>query len=443
MKNGTILSLGLVLSIGITSCNDRELVTIEEHSSLPESLGEIVIPDTSRFLSNERAAQIAAAYCGNHLTSRASGRVVSSVKVIEDETGFPVMYVANYENNEGFLILSASKDYYPVLAESREGNFDAEILSSNHPVNIWLKENQFNIKHSDSLSDSIKNEIASLWMEYNLDRSEVFPYEWSRTGSFPDKPQSYYDSLRIWSMTRDVEVYTYEDYKLTEEYRRLSDEAKTNITTSLNINGNSLYGPIESSTLVVKSKTYDIFELDEDVNVNALRWQQEGGFNKFVPNRYPLGCTTVAVGQIMRYNKFPRHINWNLMRLSTPSEYTADFLYTLANSIGVVFDEGSSSGYDKNVSKVFKDYGYTVSEGNHNADRVVVSLKNGFPVYMSGFDDAGKGHAWMCNGVKHYASETLTRFMTVEYRPTLNHNPPMIEAYRLFPQRVKSDRFFI
>ena len=101
---------------------------------------------------------IAAYLSQTNLASRATSHVAESVDAVTDEDGNPLMYVVNYTNDQGFVILSALTSYLPILAQSDEGRFDLANLDSSHPVNLWLDEQKYLIKHADALPDSIKKE---------------------------------------------------------------------------------------------------------------------------------------------------------------------------------------------------------------------------------------------------------------------------------------------
>ena len=88
-----------------------------------------------------------------------------------DEDGSPLMYILNYKNG-GFVIISATKDYYPVLAFSDKGSF---VLSDQvNGVSIWFNDTKKQIKNSISLNDSIKTKIHAVWNSYeSFDNSSI------------------------------------------------------------------------------------------------------------------------------------------------------------------------------------------------------------------------------------------------------------------------------
>lgn len=178
------------------------------------------------------------------------------------------------------------------MAESDHGNFDLATLSPEHPVNIWLAEQKFRIANADSFDPELKASIASLWTSADADRKEVLT---PSRNNVPDKPQLYYDSLARWSTDPNLKVYLYEDYIKTSEYARLSATEKSEIQLKLHQLGNANYGTIESSTIVLR-RTVSDYSYNQ---LLATKWGQNEPYNMYVPNFDPLGCSTIAVGQIM------------------------------------------------------------------------------------------------------------------------------------------------
>lgn len=74
-------------------------------------------------LSKEDAMSVAAIFADANLT-RSGSRQVRNVVAINDETGNPLMYAVNFD--EGYILVSATRKYFPVLAEVESGNFDTE-----------------------------------------------------------------------------------------------------------------------------------------------------------------------------------------------------------------------------------------------------------------------------------------------------------------------------
>lgn len=418
----------------LTACNDSaEIPTVVEELSRLQTIST-TIPDTSVVVSETKAIQIALKQLSTH-SSRAADREIKSVETLIDSLGIAQMYVVNFTDSQGFVIISATKDYLPIIAESDHGNFDLSNISSDHPVNIWLKEQKFKINHTDLFDPEVKASIASLWTALDMDRKEIISD--SRSG-VPGKPQVYYDSLARWSTDPNLTVYLYEDYMRTTEYTQLPETTKGAIQAGLIQWGNSNYGSIESSTIVLRRNVNDY------VNKQLIhtKWGPEAPFNTYHPNKYPLGCSTIAAGQIINYHKHPASIDWNSIENTGYSTGTQKFLYQLAVNIGVKFGTDQSSASISSIKNCLSNYyNYKVTKQAYNGSKVRSEVLQGFPVLMSGYDTSylgiylTDGHAWVCDGVKYGNYGFEIRVLTIDYRPDASIVPNlMVEAYKQYVQ---------
>lgn len=57
-----------------------------------------------------------------------SGKTVKDIKTVYGEDNTPSMYIINYEGG-GFVIVGATKNYYPILAYSDTNSINIEKLS--------------------------------------------------------------------------------------------------------------------------------------------------------------------------------------------------------------------------------------------------------------------------------------------------------------------------
>ena len=66
------------------------------------------------------------------------------------------MYVINYSGG-GFVIISARKTYYPVLAYSDKSNFSREYLISG--LEEWMQYIKKNILNSEKVKDTLQSHV--------------------------------------------------------------------------------------------------------------------------------------------------------------------------------------------------------------------------------------------------------------------------------------------
>ncbi|ROS93169.1 C10 family peptidase [Paramuribaculum intestinale] len=426
MKTNILVALSTATLL--FSCNDsisEPPPTVEELSRTPITT---IVPDTSSIVTEAKAMQIALTQLAPQ-GSRAAETEIKSVESLTDSLGIAQMYIVNFANNRGFVIVSASKDYLPVIAESDHGNFDINNISPDHPVNIWIAEQKFKISHADSFDPEVKASIASLWTSLDTDKKELISD--SRSGA-PDKPQVYYDSLARWSMDSNLTVYLYEDYMRTSEYANLSPMIKSEIQSQLLQWGNANYGSIESSTIVLRR------EISQYTRTQLLttKWHQDIPFNMYVPNAWPLGCSTIAVGQIMYFHKYPSSFNWNEIQDNGFCDATERFLYHLGDNMGAVFSPNGTPCDNLDAKAYLERNGYKVTYQNYDTEGVLKEVSKRFPVFICGQDyTANKAHAWVCDGYERGQNGYEIRVMTIDYRPEASIIPDlMIEAYKKYTQ---------
>lgn len=181
----------------LLSCNDVDYLNVEQ-SFINARISESQLKDESSFVSVEEAKNIANLFFykqafANPLSRNDGNKEIDGTPIkVLDEDGSPLMYILNYKNG-GFVIISATKDYYPVLAFSDKGSF---VLSDQvNGVSIWFNDTKKQIKNSISLNDSIigtKYGLVGSWttpsnlvdglnsLMYNVQKEDYYPYETER-----------------------------------------------------------------------------------------------------------------------------------------------------------------------------------------------------------------------------------------------------------------------
>ena len=122
MKPNKTLFGAFVISVTliIGACQQTELSDSAPTPSLPAPAAEFVADDSD--LSAGDAAAIARIFRnGNRPTRAGSGAVVRNVVTIRDAAGRPAIYAVNLQ--EGYLLISATKRCYPILAQIDRGTF--------------------------------------------------------------------------------------------------------------------------------------------------------------------------------------------------------------------------------------------------------------------------------------------------------------------------------
>lgn len=333
-------------------------------------------------LSEEDARIVANLFAGNNLlTKSCHEKRIKEVVPVYGEDQHILMYAVNY--TDGYILVSATTNYYPILAVVEHGSF-AILPDSGQECIIDELKTAVSLSNENPVQDAYH-----AWREYIS--SPTFETTETKVGS------DYYTLLNNylggWLENGGAVYYLKSKPEgLPEEiYERFCENAHEDtpsdypymdcaIITEKHVYSTTTYGPFLQTSW------------DQDGNGNG------GGmdYNFYVPNNRALGCVTVAVGQIMRYFEYPLTYNWSIMPNNTSNAELSSFLAALRTDLCVDDDGGT---YDSNAKNTFRNYGYSSSLNDHSATNVCASLHQKRPVYLSGDDlNHDVGHAWVCDG---------------------------------------------
>lgn len=400
-----IIALSIPAIASLVSCANDEQLFIDNDMDTRAISYEINVPDTTKVVTESTAIKVARMFMQSESESRAAAKTVESVTPIFDADGTPQMYVVNYLNNQGYVIVSATKDYYPVIAFSDTGHFNMTNLSTEHPAHGWIQDQISSIRSNEDIQEEQRNEIASLWMIYNPTQA-YYGETLSRTSR--EKPRAYFDSIRMWNEQNGVEVYFYKDYILTEEYALLSTEDKRDIQARIHV-----FGQTEDDNSIIVLRRH--LTTQTKFNYINSKWDQIKPYNYLQPDTFPLGCTTVAAGLIMRHHQHPSTFDWAKMPETYCTATTQQFLYNLALNIGVRFAKEESPASTKNLINSLKSYGYNVILKDHSIPNIEKQLSLGNPVIMIGTDPNNGAHSWVCDGYDYFTTATNIYMMSLDY----------------------------
>lgn len=399
-----IMCVAALLSGVTLSCSQDDLLQSHDEKTLQNV--SVAVPDTTLTVTSEHIRRIV----DSRKQTRAGVREIKEIIPINTDTGIPLLYVVNFKNKKGFIIISATKDYLPVLAYSESGEFNLSLIQ-NTGTSLYFDDFKFLTSTAFSLPDSIKNTFRSMWENYSTLSRPL--YVLSRSSA--DVASLIGSHVREWQ-ENGYTVYTVADYKNTMEYQQLPEDARYKISRFPYGYGNGNYGPPESTSFVLRK------EVDSAINYPSFvttTWKQSNGFNKYTPYNYPAGCVAVAVCQILKYNEFPLSYDWDAMDDRYPTEATQRLLADVGSDLKTDYGaDGSSSTIDDAVS-TFRRKGYTgVKKIKHDGQRVLKDIKNRYPVFMKGHSDEGNGHAWVCDGAYGNGMNTVElKLMTLENCP--------------------------
>lgn len=158
----------------------------------------------------------------------------------------------------------------------------------------------------------------------------------------------------------------------------------------------------------------------EDVALlkQSVLWGQRTPYNDSLPvnlstgKPYPVGCTNVALSQIMAYHKYPTKYNWNLMANlvnieNNPfapkgmSDTIASFIRELTTITKTTFKEATDAASNNipDFIEALNTLGFAHSPAiNYDADAIRHSLRGKYSVIAFGQSATGSGHAFVISG---------------------------------------------
>lgn len=398
------------------SCSENEMETVP----MEMDTACINIVNDENFVSVIQASEVASLFLNANgkdtLTTRSSSiagvsfnKTVKEIKTVYGEDNTPSMYVINYEGG-GFVIVSATKNYYPILAYSDTNSMNVEEAMKTGFA-IWVDGTKQNIAESDSWDEESQAEFRRMWTVYETPKEDVVPL---------DATDDHYRDGTLFRQ-RLGELYQlcpgYSFGPLTSAKYFLSQSEYNTYVERAEIYGS----PLEFTIVGYKSPTQGV--VGPLINTT---WDQRNGYNTLCPNKSVAGCVAIAMAQIMKYYEWPQTYDWDNM----PNNYATLASQTLIADVGraVDMDYGSneSGATMGNTEKGFKAMGYTVTKKKHEAGDILNEVfYRRRPVFMTGdrknfIGFTWKGHAWVCEGVDYYTN-TVSYF--VEYLVDRSTNP--------------------
>lgn len=348
--------------------------------------------------------------------SRATGLSVELIKSNDEQGG---IFVINFGNDNGFMLCSATKSFYPVIAYSDNGHFDTENCPEN--VSLW-KENALDIiSESCNWPEDSLIKFKSIWSEFEengiletISRSphpSEYPSDWDETVI-----QAYEDSRRI--MMDSIVYWTSQGYtvlspaSITEE--AYNQWGENNLIPAIEACQGPIYYRFEErwqdvSAIVIKPTPSTQITIN---NFLTTEWGNYTTFQMSFPfvngERMPVPCGIVALGQIMKYYMWPSNYDWSSMPNNTGNKIISDFLlniYNVALNVNHPINPTNNIIRTDGLTEVLTEFGYSSQVNNHI--EILPYMENREPVLVTGFPSQYEnGHAFLACGYSFYDGAT-------------------------------------
>lgn len=428
MKNLAIIATCLI-SFSLVSCNNEAYEDMVSNTDNEPSVFKKT--NDSIFVTSEEALEKANAFLGRNSNKGKSANIEPVI-----ENGQTMFYVVNYPEG-GFAVISATKDYYPVLAYSEENNMDLSI--DNDGIKEWVEDTKGAVKDCKTKHDSIKVQMRNLWIDKsNRKNGFVRPTAATRGYSYSSGQVACWNRLDEYAMKYgDGWIFApLSDPLVRETFEKVGCSYEyENLLYSANFNHSSP----ECSVIGWKNevKRHEIKPL-----LNT-QWHQGAPFNNLC-NGNPAGCAAIAVAQVLRYhvlnnNGAPYSFSINGIKgnMSQVPDYASSsskqdvFVRFVGGLIDTHYSSNGSWTTPGSVEDGLKNLGYSVSVKTHNRNDVSNSIANGRPVIMLGsatnleilpgsLSYIGNSHYWVADGLQTRMEDQLEFF--TEWQPYDNGN---------------------
>ncbi len=367
--------------IGDTSENMADEFMIHNYSQKYHRKG---IDRSTVVISAADARLVAERYIEGEPTVKSFDKSVKDVIPVFDKNGEPVIYAVNFD--DGYIWISARTDYYPIVAEVENGHFSMDDLENG--VGIMLRDISEEIEYVASLDGFY--EYRNAWQPY---MEGISCDSMISTKAWSVEEQIAYNLLTD-RLHDDGYDYAFLMYSSPQSNMNLPEDVYSLFCEKAEMKS---FGDEHIRDLAVVAKKHVEISTDCGPYIKT-RWGQGPPFNNGLPDKdMPLGCVTLAVGQLMRYFEYPAYINWAGMSNVTASIVLVSFLTQLREELKVDDSGGSTI---ENAKAVLTDYGYSCEIIDHSVGRISANIKLERPVYMRGQSSSG-GHAWICDGYRN------------------------------------------
>lgn len=340
-----------------------------------------------------------------------------------DDCGHPLIYIINWGDNGGYLLLSALKTATPVLACNERGHFNPH--SDNESLNFFIEIIKDNVKNTLSMpqdSTMINKLLWSLVENHGLNlssRSE--PENGEDFDSWPSSlKEKFYQSTSV--IMDSVASWGYKNYYNLKDYdnsQLISDKTGNQVTKEevYSAAKNSCYWEFQTNYKPLSLVRFIIWdEINGASSFLETKWGQGyhnvniNSYNMSFPtkddSKYGLyrayaGCGPVAIGQIMKFYKWPSNYDWNSMPNDYPSKTTSDLLYDIATAAKADYKYTGTGISTSDANNTFIKFGYKTSgvKGFDIITDLSDFVKAGKPVYVRAENEDG-GHAFVACGYR-------------------------------------------
>lgn len=416
-----------ILVLGACQSDELENLAVQNQKQQPY---ELKVPSTK--VTKEDAYNVAI----KNISSKGLGiptrsvRSIDNIQCISDKAGNPSIYVVNFMNEQGFMLISATRNYHPILAYNDKGHFEINCLPEG--VSTWIYYIKEDIATANALPKDSTYLFRSEWAKYD----KPTPYYVANTRSVKSDFENYVMNM-VSNWTRDgIEYHALGESQgiIPEDvYQRWCAIAEGSIFPE--------YGDYMNYSFILVERCSQNNEKKLEF---GPKWGQKRGFNKFFPilssgERAVAGCGTIAMATVLRQNEYPAYMYpWKDMPYyentkETANNETADFVRDVAESLNPIYEIGATGTTLSNIKKSFVNkfhYSRSIDIVKHTTERTLTEISGGRYVIMTGYSPQNLGHAWVTSGYEQTAGHTVYKLWVPNTNIETGSPYNVIETYK-------------
>ncbi len=426
------LRSSLAILLCIVSCSKNTITDNYKSSLIPHITIDSLKISNSSYVSSQDAINVAKLY-GIYSSKTKSNSLnrgdIIDVLPIFGDNGETLMYGVCYAQNNGYTLVSAKKDYMPIIADVEVGILD--LSDSIGGLSLLMSEYKHDLSNLEIIPNDIKAIYRKMWNVY--EKNGISTQNTLQTKS--DELLSLVNnSIQSW-ISQGYEVYCLEDTPPDG----LPENVYQDFIAAASAYTNPNYDYMPNSFILVNRETFGN-SIEAMVQTS---WKQDDGYDAYTPlvggSHTLVGCAAVALGQIMKKWEYPPTIPWSYMQNNVPTDSTAKFLWQLAESLNTIYGLQGSLVSEISLLNAIEEYNYNYDYQNHSIGLVRSSLNNGSPVLMTGLiPSSNLGHNWVCDGyINQTTNETFSLMVISMVEPPLQYElaseygPVQVSQYNL------------
>lgn len=393
IKKSLAALLTLMTIASAFSCQDNSIDEVAKNNG---NAKEVAISQSMKIdgLTDNMCSQDAYKVANIFLSgkgTRAFPKKVSKITPHNDEQGNALFFAVDLADNQGYLLVSATKKFFPIIAYSPYGSFEsAKDLSKEWTESIS--------KEISKAKDSSDKKINPEWIKY----ATFYPNDIETRASSSD--------INKWKNEIISEYKGKTDNPIVNDCNNCDNYNSEFMTLSGFEQQFSSYTTQELEKLIDFEMCAKLGFTKEDILCQVFYCEKSTTYGPHLKTEwdqfYPyngaieygaMGCVTIALGQFMNYYRIPSNKNWDAINKDSSTEQQL-FLKEVGESVGIDYNTSDRGATTREAINSLRSYGYQIKE---TVDFPGNSIFYNNPVICRGEpeDDPEDGHMWVIDGI--------------------------------------------